>query len=66
MLIPNPKFEMPPIGSPDDLRGIGKKLSLLANIVGKPGHKVSHCAKVPLCKGFLLNILLLEWPLRHS
>ena len=39
----HPKFELPPIGSPDDLRGIGKKIL----ICGEPGHKVSNCAKVP-------------------
>ena len=34
-----PKFELPPIGGPDDLRGIGKKLSLLVIIVGNPDTK---------------------------
>ena len=43
----HPKFELPPIGGPDDPRGIGKKIVITCHYCGEPGHKVSHCAKVP-------------------
>ena len=43
----HPKFEPPPIGGPDDPRGIGKKIVITCRYCGKPGHKVSNCAKVP-------------------
>ena len=38
---------MPPIGGPDDPRGTGKKIVITCHYCGEPGHKVSHCAKVP-------------------
>merc|ERR1719420_1455569 len=43
----HPKFELPPIGGPDDPRGTGKKIVITCHYCGEPGHKVSHCAKVP-------------------
>jgi len=43
----HPKFELPPIGGPDDPRGSGKKIVITCHYCGEPGHKVSHCAKVP-------------------
>ena len=43
----HPKFELPPIGGPDDPRGMGKKIVITCHYCGEPGHKVSHCAKVP-------------------
>ena len=43
----HPKFELPPIGGPDDPRGTGKKIVITCHYCGEPGHKVSHCTKVP-------------------
>jgi hypothetical protein len=43
----HPKFELPPIGGLDDPRGLGKKIVITCHYCGEPGHKVSHCSKVP-------------------
>ena len=43
----HPKFELPPLGGPDDPRGFGKKIIITCHYCGEPGHKVSSCAKVP-------------------
>ena len=43
----HPKFELPPLGGPDDPRGFGKKIIITCHYCGEPGHKVSSCTKVP-------------------
>ena len=43
----HPKFELPPLGGPDDPRGFGKKIIITCHYCGEPGHKVSNCSKVP-------------------
>ena len=36
----HPKFELPPLGGPDDPRGFGKKIIITCHYCGEPGHKV--------------------------
>jgi len=43
----HPKFELPPLGGPDDPRDLERKSLLLVITCGEPGHKVSSCSKVP-------------------